>query len=126
VNAPTEELCRQTHRRVALDGIGIHAEILEVAAVIADEEPGLIHPRTEEVGPEARTSSDHLPELGLRSNTLEKRQVHNLWNINPRIEHVDRDRQVGHLLWLRKVVDQRLRIIDLMSDDPRESPFQVQ
>jgi len=125
VDAPAEELCRQAHRRAALNDVRIHAEVFKVAAIVADKESGLVLAWTEEIGTEARAASDHLPKLGLRADALEEGEIDHLGDVNAGVEHVNGDRQVRHLLWLGEVVDQRLSIVDLMSDDSRESPFQM-
>ena len=117
-----EEPLRQGLLRRALDpGVGCGEE-LEVAAEVEHEEVGLVLPRAEEVGTQPRAASDHLPELGRRVDGLEEDQVAHLGHVDPGVEHVDGDGDVGLLLRGAEVVDQRLRVGDLVRDQPGVVP----
>src|SRR4051794_36668456 len=70
------------------------AEVFEVAAEVEDVEVLLVLPWSEQIGSQAGASSDHLPELGLRSHQLEEHQIDDFRNVDAGVEHVDRDRDV--------------------------------
>ena len=100
-------------------------EELEILAEIEDVEEFFVLPRPEEVRTEPRAAAEHLPELRLRAEDFEEDKVHDLQHVDPGVEHVYRNGNVWCLVRLAEILEQRLRIIGLEIDHPREGPFKV-
>ena len=109
----------------ALAGRNVLAEVLQVLAEVEDVEEGLVLARPEQVQAEARTPTEHLPELGFRTHQLEKDQIHDLGDVDSGIEHVHRDGDMRRLVPRREAVDQALRILGPEGDDARELSLEV-
>ncbi len=96
------------------------AEVLEVLAIIEHIEERLTLARTEQVRAQPSAATNHLPELGFRAHELEENEVHDLRDVYAGIEHVDGDRDVRSLFFIREIVDQGLCVLGLERDDPSE------
>lgn len=77
----------------------------------------------EKIRTKARAAAHHLPELGLRADRLGEDEIHDLRHVDPGVEHVDRDSDVGRLVLSREVVDEGLGVeTAVVGDDARELP----
>ena len=108
---------RQSLHGACFDALGLDAEKLEVAAKIEDVKLGFVESQAEQIGAQARAASYHLPELGFAANRLEDHQIQNVGHVDSRIQHIDRNRDLRHFVSIRKIVNQRLRIVDGVVDD---------
>jgi hypothetical protein len=98
---------------------------LEILAKIEDVKEFLVPPGPKQVGAQPGAATEHLPEFRLRPHDLVKDQIDDLRHIDAGVEHVDRDRNVGRLLRLIKIIEQRLRVFGLVVDRPRERAFEM-
>ena len=64
------------------------------------------------------TASDHLPELRLTHNLLEKHQVQNFRHVNACVQHIDRNSDLRQLVPIGKFIQQALRIIGIVVNYP--------
>jgi hypothetical protein len=136
VSLPLLELTDQRdalHEETLAKRVGDHTvgelrilvEELKILAEIEDVEEFLVLSWPEQIRTEPRAAAEHLPELCLRADDLEEDKVHDLRHIDPGVEHVDGDGNVWCLVRLAEILEQRLRIIGLEIDHPREGALEV-
>ena len=106
-------------------GVGVLVEELEVAAVVEDQELGLVVAGAEQIGTKAGAATQHLPELRLRPDHLEEHQVDHVGHVDAGVQHVDGDRNVRLAGRDRELVDQVLGVLRRVGDDPSEVAFVV-
>src|SRR5207248_2266900 len=70
----------------AIGHVGMLVEELEISAPIKNIEKLLMPAGSEQMGTEACTAADHLPELGLRPHRLEEHEVHDLRHVDAGIQ----------------------------------------
>ena len=94
----------------------IHAKELKVAAEVKNIELVLILTIHQ---PRAQTgaSPDHLPELRLAHDLLEKHQIQHLRHVNAGVQHIHGNGDLRQLLRVRKLIDGALRIGHIVVDD---------
>ena len=97
------------------DAVRVFLEKGEVETEVEDAEIFLVLVGAEQIGAEACASSNHLPELDPGVDRLKEDRVNDLRHVDS-VEHVHRDRDVRGLVFLRKVVDQALRIFGVVVD----------
>ena len=90
--------------------------------MVKDAKHALVLAEAEEVRTETRASANHLPELHRRFDGPRENQVHDLRNVDPGIEHVDRDRygQIVVGTFALEIVDQllgtRIVVVDHLAE----------
>ena len=116
-----EDPVRDRVRRFVLHPVRVHLPVLEVVPEIKDLEILLLPFRQPcrmfagAVGP--GPPPEHLPELDLREDRFCKDKVADLRHIDPRIQHIHRDRNPGHR-FLLEGFDQLVRPGVLRYDGP--------
>ncbi|MGC1481449.1 MAG: hypothetical protein WA771_13180, partial [Chthoniobacterales bacterium] len=104
----------------ALDFLRILAEEVEIETEVEDPEILLVGARAKQIGAEPRPAPDHLPELDPGINGFEKDEVQHFRDVDPGIEHVDGNGDVRGFGGLGKIVQQALRVLRVVVDDPRK------
>ena len=105
--------------------VRVLAEEFEVLAVVEQVEKRFILARRKQIRAEARAAPQHLPELGFRAHHLEEDQIEHFRHIDAGVEHIDRERNVRHLLLVGEVVNQALRIFGFVRHYPGEMALVV-
>ena len=85
--------------------VGIDAEILEVAAIVKDQEIFLVLTVAEHVGAKASAASYHLIELDFGVNLLKENEIEHFGHINAGVEHIDANSDLRHLCCLAEAVN---------------------
>ncbi len=105
-----------------LDAFRVLVEEIEVAAEIEDTKVRLVLPRTKEIRAQPCAPPDHLPKLDLGIHRLEEHQIHHLRHIDAGVQHVHGNGDMGCLVLLGEIVDQRLDVVDLVGNHPGKVP----
>ena len=90
-------------------------EVIEVTAIIEDNEMRLILAGTEKIFTKARSTSNHLNKLDFRFYRLEKHQIDNFRNVDAGIKHINRNSNAKTLV-LSEFQNEIVSIFDIVID----------
>ena len=94
----------------------VHAKELKVAAEVENVEFVLIL-TVQQPWTQTGAAPDHLPELRLAHDLLEKHQIQHLRHVNAGVQHIHGNGDLRQLLRVRKLIDGTLRIGHIVVDD---------
>ena len=98
----------------------MHTEEFKVSAEIKDIKLTLVFP-VDKTRTQPGSAADHLPELGLAHDLLEKDQVQDLRHIDAGIQHIYGNGNLRQLLRLRKIINRALRVGSIIVDHFRKA-----